>query len=429
MTKPQTMLQLSGRSYNPATLTNATLLVIDVQEEYRSGVLALPAWIGRYRKSPAGSWRARGRRTDRACASPGISGGLFDPQGFRGQIMPEAAPLPGEPVVAKRLPNAFSGTELHELLQKLGRLDLIVCGFMTHSSISTTVRAARITAIAALRRQRLRHAQPADGRRQHRCRTGPSHRNDHPCRQLCGLRAGHSSPEPLGRFLRAAVAGVNWPSVWRPHARRRRFFLFQSAVRGVKPMTHDRAETGKVRSNREQIATRRSNATLSNDSTRVDGLSDQFVIDVGAEDELYWARDGVQDAQMRKLKAGQIPFEGSLDLHGMTVEKAREQLWDFIAEATRLEVRCVRVTHGKAARLDGKRPLIKSHVNTVAATPTGAWFHVPPASPWGPAHSTWCSSAPCWKGATNDCSAHASRSTGLPAERQPYPSRSRPYEA
>ena len=48
----------------------------------------------------------------------------------------------------------------------------------------------------------------------------------------------------------------------------------------------------------------------------------------------------------------------------MTVEKAREQLWDFIAEATRLEVRCVRVTHGKAARLDGKRPLIKSHVNT-----------------------------------------------------------------
>lgn len=43
MTKPQTMLQLSGRSYNPAALTNATVLVIDVQEEYRSGVLALPA--------------------------------------------------------------------------------------------------------------------------------------------------------------------------------------------------------------------------------------------------------------------------------------------------------------------------------------------------------------------------------------------------
>ena len=140
--------------------------------------------------------------------------------------------------------------------------------------------------------------------------------------------------------------------------------LFQSAMRGVRPIKHDRAETGKTRGDRGQIASRRSNATLSSEQIRVDGLSDQFVIDVGAEDELYWARDGVQDTQLRKLKAGQIAFEGSLDLHGMSVERARELLWDFIAEATRLEVRCVRVTHGKAARLDGKRPLIKSHVNT-----------------------------------------------------------------
>jgi len=141
------------------------------------------------------------------------------------------------------------------------------------------------------------------------------------------------------------------------------FSLFRTAVRGVKPIEHDRADTGKPRSNKTQIATRRANAIISNDETRIDGLSDQFVIDVTAEDELYWARDGVQDSQMRKLKAGQIPFEGSLDLHGLSVEKARELLWDFLAEACKFEIRCVRVTHGKAARLDGRRPLIKSHVN------------------------------------------------------------------
>ena len=142
------------------------------------------------------------------------------------------------------------------------------------------------------------------------------------------------------------------------------FSLFKAAVRGVKPLAHDRADTGKPRSNKAQIATRRANATVSSDETRIDGLSDQFVIDVGAEDELYWARDGVQEGQMRKLKAGQIPFEGSLDLHGLSVEKARELLWDFLAEAGKFEIRCVRVTHGKAARIDGRRPLIKSHVNT-----------------------------------------------------------------
>lgn len=142
------------------------------------------------------------------------------------------------------------------------------------------------------------------------------------------------------------------------------FSLFQSAVRGVKPIRHDRAETGKAKTDRQRISTLRQAATLKTDGVKVDGLSDLFVIDVGAEDELYWGRDGVQDGQLRKLKAGQVAFEGSLDLHGMSVEKARDTLWDFFAEAARMEVRCVRVTHGKAARLDGKRPLIKSHVNT-----------------------------------------------------------------
>ena len=142
------------------------------------------------------------------------------------------------------------------------------------------------------------------------------------------------------------------------------FSLFTSEMRGVKRIQVDQADTGKVRPDRQQIQQRRHNAVVRTSETKVDGLSDQFVIDVGAEDELYWARDGVQDSQLRKLKAGQVAFEGSLDLHGMSVEKARETLWDFFAEAARYEVRCVRVTHGKAARLDGKRPMIKSHVNT-----------------------------------------------------------------
>ncbi|WP_181297451.1 cysteine hydrolase family protein [Pseudomonas sp. Q2-TVG4-2] len=144
MSKPQTMLQLSGRSYAPATLANATLVVIDVQEEYRTGTLALPNLNSALKEISSVLAAAR------AAGAPvvhvhhlGIPGGLFDPQGLRGQIMPEAAPLPDETVIGKTLPNAFAGTKLHELLQQHGRLDLIVCGFMTHSSVSTTVRAAK----------------------------------------------------------------------------------------------------------------------------------------------------------------------------------------------------------------------------------------------------------------------------------------------
>ncbi|WP_447296174.1 hypothetical protein, partial [Acinetobacter baumannii] len=78
----------------------------------------------------------------------------------------------------------------------------------------------------------------------------------------------------------------------------------------------DRADTGKPRNDRQQLKQRQLNASVRNDEIPVDGLSDQFVIDVGPEDELSWARDGVQESQLRKLKQGLVPFDGSLDLHG-----------------------------------------------------------------------------------------------------------------
>lgn len=144
MSHPQTLFQLTGRGHAPATLGNATLLIIDAQEEYRSGVLQLPGL------DPAlaeiGKLLTAARNTGASVIHVkhlGIPGGLLDPRGPRGQHLPEVAPLPDEIVVEKRLPNAFAGTELHERLQALGHLDLIVCGFMSHSSISTTVRAAK----------------------------------------------------------------------------------------------------------------------------------------------------------------------------------------------------------------------------------------------------------------------------------------------
>ena len=140
--------------------------------------------------------------------------------------------------------------------------------------------------------------------------------------------------------------------------------LFRQATRGVRPIRVDQADTGRPRIDKADFRQRRQRASEGEQRIRVDGLSDQFVIDVQPEEELAWAGNGVQDSQLRRLKGGQIPFDGSIDLHGMTVEKARELLWDFIDEATRIEVRCIRVTHGKAQRKDGRRPILKSHVNT-----------------------------------------------------------------
>ncbi|SFW55954.1 Nicotinamidase-related amidase [Pseudomonas sp. NFACC19-2] len=144
MSHPQTMFQLTGRGHAPASLNNATLLIIDAQEEYRSGVLALPGLDPALAEIASLLAAARSAGADIVHVKHlGIPSGLLDPSGPRGRHLPEAAPLAGEIVVEKRLPNAFAGTELHDRLQALGHLDLIVCGFMTHSSVSTTVRAAK----------------------------------------------------------------------------------------------------------------------------------------------------------------------------------------------------------------------------------------------------------------------------------------------
>jgi nicotinamidase-related amidase len=146
MSVPKTMFQLSGKGYPPATLKthHASLVIIDAQREYLSGPLALSGMDEAV--ANIAQLLAAARKAGRPVVHVrhlGTVGGLFDPQGERGKFIPELQPLGDEAIVEKRLPNAFHGTNLQNLLEKLGHLDLIVCGFMSHSSVSTTVRAAK----------------------------------------------------------------------------------------------------------------------------------------------------------------------------------------------------------------------------------------------------------------------------------------------
>lgn len=53
------------------------------------------------------------------------------------------APADGEPVVVKRVPNAFHATDLEKTLRDLGAgPDLVLAGFMTHMCVSFTAQGA-----------------------------------------------------------------------------------------------------------------------------------------------------------------------------------------------------------------------------------------------------------------------------------------------
>ena len=55
---------------------------------------------------------------------------------------PEAAPLPGETIIAKQVNSAFIGTSLERQLNAAGRTTLVICGALTHNSVEASVRHA-----------------------------------------------------------------------------------------------------------------------------------------------------------------------------------------------------------------------------------------------------------------------------------------------
>jgi DNA-nicking Smr family endonuclease len=51
-----------------------------------------------------------------------------------------------------------------------------------------------------------------------------------------------------------------------------------------------------------------------------------------------------------------------IDLHGMTVDEARDALADFLLEARNRGLRCVRVIHGKGLTSPNREPVLKGKV-------------------------------------------------------------------
>ncbi len=95
-----------------------------------------------------------------------------------------------------------------------------------------------------------------------------------------------------------------------------------------------------------------------------EALSDEFdsstLLDV--DDAMSFRRPGVGTDVTRKLRRGDWSIQREIDLHGLRRDDAREALGEFIREAHRQGIRCVRVVHGKGLGSPGKTPVLKGKV-------------------------------------------------------------------
>ncbi|MFM8330477.1 MAG: DNA endonuclease SmrA [Candidatus Methylumidiphilus sp.] len=91
-------------------------------------------------------------------------------------------------------------------------------------------------------------------------------------------------------------------------------------------------------------------------------LTSGFVEFVHPQAVLSFKRGGVQNGVFAKLQQGGYRIEATLDLHLLSVEEARSQVFDFIRDCIRYEVRTALINHGKGARNPETPAMIKSYV-------------------------------------------------------------------
>lgn len=121
------------------------LIVIDMQESFRVRPLwttlnnpALLANVGRL----VGAAREGGDEVVWVLHSEEGSGGAFDPVNGHVRLMAEFEAAKGEPIIVKTSLNAFSTTNLQQVLTMRGVGSVTVCGLLTEQCVETTARVA-----------------------------------------------------------------------------------------------------------------------------------------------------------------------------------------------------------------------------------------------------------------------------------------------
>lgn len=130
--------------------------------------------------------------------------------------------------------------------------------------------------------------------------------------------------------------------------------LFRKAIEGVRPL-EDRPEPPTRPAPPPRARFRRA------DEQAV--LEESLAANPEAEgdtgEHLAFRRHGVSPTLFRKLRRGEICVRDEIDLHGFTAAEARAALYEFLAEARALDLRCVRVIHGKGLRSGHHGPVLK----------------------------------------------------------------------
>ncbi|HXS72775.1 MAG TPA: Smr/MutS family protein [Rhodanobacteraceae bacterium] len=95
----------------------------------------------------------------------------------------------------------------------------------------------------------------------------------------------------------------------------------------------------------------------------LDSAIDPAAHEVG--EELLYLREGHSPQLLKRLRRGTFSIQDEIDLHQMDERTARATLGDFLADASRRGIACVRIVHGKGLRSGSAGPVLKRMTDRV----------------------------------------------------------------
>lgn len=136
--------------------------------------------------------------------------------------------------------------------------------------------------------------------------------------------------------------------------------LFRRAIRDARPLQREpRVPKGRPRPSPRAAFRRADDEAVLQESLAFD--ADELAGNSG--EALSFHRPSVSRRTLRRLARGRYAVQGEIDLHGLTVAQAKEELAEFLQRAAAQGWRCVRVVHGKGLGSGQRGAVLKPNVD------------------------------------------------------------------
>lgn len=129
------------------------------------------------------------------------------------------------------------------------------------------------------------------------------------------------------------------------------FELFRKAMEGVRPL----------KSKRKSSSSKRISGTVPKPASQPK-LGEIVPKPVLPGEKLLYRRANLSQKQFEALKAGRIPIEETLDLHGYRLAEARRIVEEYLEACLQDGVRCLKIIHGKGWRSENFEPVLKRYL-------------------------------------------------------------------